>query len=284
MLAGIISSPSAYSPRANPQDAAGAPKPGAAEDDGAGRHLRGGVRDATASRSSRRPRTSRSPRSDSLSPYFTSWLRQQMVDRYGAGKAFGGGLDVHTTIDLDMQEAAEQIAYNRLAGIEPTASVVVLDNETGAVKAMVGGNDYDEEPFNLATNGQRQPGSAFKPFVLAAYLENGRLGLATPSSPGEQDWIVPNSGGKEEFHVENYEDNYLGSAAVATATKYSDNSVFAEMGLGAPGAAATRSWAASGRAPRRSPSWPRTWASRPRSTRSRRSRSALPRSASRRWR
>ncbi len=113
------------------------------------------------------------PAPDSLSPYFTEWLRQQLVDKYGAGRAFGGGLDVRTTLDLDMQESAESAAYNTLAGIEPTASVVVIDNDTGGVKAMVGGNDFQKEPFNLATNGHRQPGSSFKPFTLITAFENG---------------------------------------------------------------------------------------------------------------
>jgi penicillin-binding protein 1A len=233
LLAGIITSPARFSPRSNPQDATERrnlvlqkmyEQDLLSEEeyvDSAGKSV---------------PAASviEKPEEDSLSPYFTSWMRQQIVDRYGAGRAFGGGLDIHTTIDLDMQEAAEQIAYDRLAGIEPTASVVVMDNATGAVRAMVGGNDYSEEPFNLATNGQRQPGSAFKPFVLAAYLKaGGSSGDGYNSAP--QEWIVPNSGGKERFPVENYEDNYLGSASVATATKYSDNSVFAQMGLGIPG-------------------------------------------------
>ena len=65
----------------------------------------------------------------------------------GPGRAFGGGLDIVTSLDLDMQEAAESAAYNTLAGLEPTASVVVIDNKTGGVKAMVGGNDFQEEPF-----------------------------------------------------------------------------------------------------------------------------------------
>src|SRR5206468_359230 len=67
----------------------------------------------------------------------------------------------------------QEIAQSTLSGVAPTASVVVLDNETGAVKAMVGGNDYQNHPFNLATNGHRQPGSAFKPFTLATALSQG---------------------------------------------------------------------------------------------------------------
>jgi penicillin-binding protein 1A len=229
MLAGMISSPSAYSPRVNPETAterrnlvlAKMKEQGVLDET----EYEDGLDDGVPA-----PSQIEKPEDDSLSPYFTSWLRQQVVDRYGAGKAFGGGLDVHTTIDLDMQEEAESIAYNTLAGIEPTASVVVLENETGAVKALVGGNDFEKEPFNLATNGARQPGSSMKPFVLAAYLNEG----GSPSdvyTSGPQEFVVPHSGGKEIFRVENYEDNYLGSASVADATKYSDNSVFAQMGL-----------------------------------------------------
>ena len=232
MLAGIISAPGAFSPRSNPNDALARRNlvlQKMAEQD----VLSTEEFDSAARVALPAPSDIEKPEEDSLSPYFTSWLRQGVVDMYGAGKAFSGGLDIHTTIDLDMQETAESIAYDRLAGIEPTASVVVLDNETGAIKAMVGGNDYREEPFNLATNGQRQPGSAFKPFVLATYLNEGGSSSDIFTS-GEQDFIVPNSAGKEHFRVENYEDNYFGTVDVATATKYSDNSVFAQMGIRGP--------------------------------------------------
>src|SRR3546814_14200441 len=57
------------------------------------------------------------PEDDSLSPYFTDWPRQQVVDLYGPGRAFSGGLDVHTTLDLEMQETAEEIAGGMLSGI-----------------------------------------------------------------------------------------------------------------------------------------------------------------------
>ncbi len=232
MLAGIISSPSAASPRANPEGAPARRNLVLQKMTEQGYITAEEYEDA-ASKALPAASDIQKPDEDSLSPYFTSWLRQQLVDRYGAGRAFSGGLDVHTTINLDMQQTAEEIAYNTLSGIEPTASVVVLENHTGAVKAMVGGNDFEEEPFNLATNGQRQPGSAFKPFVLAAYLANGgSSGDVFPSA--EKTFIVPNSAGKERFTVQNYEEKYFGSASVATATKYSDNSVFAEMGLGQP--------------------------------------------------
>ena len=106
------------------------------------------------------------PEDDSVAPYFTSWLRQQLVDKYGAGEAFGGGLVVKSTLDLEYQQAVESAVSSRVAGVGLDSSVVVLDNETAGVLAMVGGDDYAKEPFNLATNGLRQPGSAFKPMTL----------------------------------------------------------------------------------------------------------------------
>jgi penicillin-binding protein 1A len=110
--------------------------------------------------------------------------------------------------------------------------VVVLHNDTGGVRAMVGGYDYREQPFNLATQGQRQPGSAFKPFTLVTALEQGISPDAVYSSqPKTLPFRVPGVKAPQQFEVNNYEDSYLGSASVATATTYSDNSVYAELGL-----------------------------------------------------
>ena len=107
----------------------------------------------------------------------------------------------------------------------------MLDNHTGGVLAMVGGDDYEKEPFNLATNGH-QPGSAFKPFILARALEEGHSPTEVfTSQPKEFSFDPPGPVKSEIFEVKNYEDSYLGSASLATATQYSDNSVFAELGL-----------------------------------------------------
>src|SRR5205085_2426407 len=110
------------------------------------------------------------PKPDSTEPYFSTWVTQQLVDRYGAGQVFGGGLEITTTLDMPMQRAAEQAIHSKLDGIGPTASMVVIENKTGEVKAMVGGSNFEKRPFNLATNGHRQPGSSFKPFILAEAL------------------------------------------------------------------------------------------------------------------
>jgi penicillin-binding protein 1A len=229
MLAGIITSPSAYSPRANPQAATDRRNLVLAKmkDQGV---LSDEEYDTAIATSVPVASDIERPKSDSLAPYFTSWLRQQVVDLYGAGRAFGGGLDIRTTLDLDMQQAAESAAYDTLAGVEPTASAVVIDNNTGAVKAMVGGNNFDEAPFNLATNGHRQPGSSFKPFTLATALSQG-ISPNTSYSSNEKIFKVPNSK-NEIFDVHNYDDTYYGSSSLESGTIHSDNSVYAELALG----------------------------------------------------
>ena len=160
-------------------------------------------------------------------PYFTTWVKQQVVDRYGAREAFTGGLKIRTTIDLDMQRAAEETVSRWLGNpAGPTASLVAIDNESGEVRAMVGGREYNEAPFNLATQGQRQPGSAFKPFTLATALKEG---ISAGSVWASRKLDLSNK--SCDFVVNNYEDSYLGSASLATATTYSDNAVYAQVGL-----------------------------------------------------
>jgi penicillin-binding protein 1A len=163
--------------------------------------------------------------------YFTSWAQQQVIERYGAPRAFDGGLKIRTTLNLELQHAAEQAVNDYLSDPEgPSAALVAIENSTGEVRAMVGGRDYAENPFNLATEGERQPGSSFKAFDLAAALEHGISPYSVWASK-EKEFIVPNSGGKERFVVHNDEGNYTGENTLIGATAYSDNSIYAEVGL-----------------------------------------------------
>jgi penicillin-binding protein 1A len=187
-----------------------------------------GIRQPVPSRNLIRPPQAQA--ASKSAAYFATWVRQQIIDRYGPREALLGGLRVQTTIDLGMQRRAED-AITRWLGnppAGPTASLVAIDNRTGEVRAMVGGTDYDQVPFNLATQGQRQPGSAFKPFVLATALRRG----ISPSST----WVskrrvfnVPHS--SEKFTVNNYDDSYSGVSTLARATTFSDNAVYAEVGI-----------------------------------------------------
>jgi penicillin-binding protein 1A len=163
--------------------------------------------------------------------YFTSWVQQQIIERYGAPRAFDGGLKIKTTLDLELQHAAEHAVDAYLENPEgPTASLVAIENSTGEVRAMVGGRDYSQTPFNLATNGERQPGSSFKAFDLAAALQDGISPDSTWTSK-QKIFIVPSARGSEKFVVHNDEGNYTGSNTLTGATAYSDNSIYAEVGL-----------------------------------------------------
>ncbi|HEX8053352.1 MAG TPA: transglycosylase domain-containing protein [Thermoleophilaceae bacterium] len=230
LLAGIIASPSKYDPVTNPIAAQ------QRRDQVLGNMLDQGmigqvehdraVRTAIPAASAITP-----PQPDSSQPYFSTWVTQQLVDRYGPGATFGSGLKIRTTLDPAMQKAAEQAIAGRLGGVGPTASIVVIDNKTGGVRAMVGGDNFERRPFNLATNGKRQPGSAIKPFILAAALQNGTSPNSVWSSrPKTFPYKEPN-GKKDIFVVKNYANSYSGTTTLARATAQSDNSVYAEIGM-----------------------------------------------------
>jgi penicillin-binding protein 1A len=179
------------------------------------------------------------PAEDTRYPYFTSWVKQQVVDKLGGGqegarKAFEGGLTVQTTLDVRLQEAAQQAVDAWLPYQSgPRASLVAIDNESGEVLAMVGGDDYSTRPFNLATQGQRQPGSSFKPFVLAQALTDGVSPESTWVSQKLSHCVTRAKSGacREAFEVNNYEDAYAGVRTLRSATTFSDNAVYAQVGI-----------------------------------------------------
>jgi penicillin-binding protein 1A len=227
-LAAIIASPSAYDPKVYPENSLGR------------RNLvlenmyeQGYISHEQFAEGSKQalpsPRDIEPPTIDSKAPYFTAYLRQQLVERYGASKAFFGGLKVKSTLDLQLQEAAEE-AVNSYLGYSPaTASVVVIDNHNAGIKAMVGGPDFDTAPFNLATQGHRQPGSSIKPFTLLTALEEG-ISPETVYESAPQEFHFGKNG-QEVFTVSNDEDSYLGSCSIICATTYSDNSIYAQLAL-----------------------------------------------------
>jgi penicillin-binding protein 1A len=228
MIAGIIASPSAFDPKVNPEDALSRRnlvlEKMAQQGYITHQQFQEGIHKALPAPADIKP-----PTLQSKAPYFTAFLRQQLVERYGAEKAYFGGLEVHSTLDLQLQEAAEE-AVNSYLGYSPaTASVVVIDNHTGGIKAMVGGPDFETAPFNLATQGRRQPGSSIKPFTLLTALEEG----ISPETefPSEQRTFHFGKKGGETFTVHNDEEGYLGSCSIACGLTYSDNSIYAGLAL-----------------------------------------------------
>jgi penicillin-binding protein 1A len=157
--------------------------------------------------------------------YFANYTKQQLVDRYGSGRVFGGGLKVYTTIDLKLQKMARNSIGKWLTNpAGPTAALVAIDPRDGRVLAMFGGSNYRKSQFNLAVQGERQAGSSFKPFVLATALKEG----VAPSTTFVSKPVTIDAGGRL-WEVHNYEDEYLGPITIQQATAYSDNAVFAQL-------------------------------------------------------
>ncbi|HET6684772.1 MAG TPA: PBP1A family penicillin-binding protein [Gaiella sp.] len=157
--------------------------------------------------------------------YFVNYVTDQLVGRYGAERVFGGGLEVTTTIDLALQKQARQAIEEVLDDPDgPAAALVAIDPRSGAVKAMFGGTNYRRSQFNLATQAERQPGSSFKPIVLASAFRRG-IAPSTEfvSQPVEID------AGDRIWKVSNYEGSYLGQVDLRTAMIASDNSVYAQL-------------------------------------------------------
>jgi len=227
-LAGIISSPSAYDPKLFPESSL-ARRNLVLERMYEQGYITAEQLEEGAGKALPAPADVEPPSLDSEAPYFTAWLRQQLVERFGAARTFFGGLEIKSTLDLQLQAAAEEVVYSYLGGLGPTAALVVIDNRNAGIKAMVAGPDFEEKPFNLATLGHRQPGSSIKPIILATALQQG----ISPETVYESSPQLFTFGrrGREEFEVNNYEDSYLGSASLATATTYSDNAVYAQVGL-----------------------------------------------------
>ncbi len=160
-----------------------------------------------------------------VAPYFVEYVKQDLVKRLGSKRVFGGGLRVYTTLDPQIQRMAEKSVRMLDAPKDPEVALVALRHSDGAVLAMVGGRDYSTNQFNLAAQGRRQPGSAFKTFVLVTALENGvkpeTVFNAKPYSVQVKDGV---------WHVQNYENERTqGSLTLQAATRWSVNVVYARL-------------------------------------------------------
>jgi penicillin-binding protein 1A len=224
LLAGIPASPSLYDPVQHPVAAKQRRGYVLQQLFDQGRITAGEMRRANATPLPK-PEDVRLPGTRGPAPYFVNYVTDQLVARYGAEKVFGGGLEVTTTIDLDLQDRAREAIEGILHDPSgPAAALVAIDPHTGAVKAMFGGTNFHRSLFNHATQAERQPGSSFKPIVLAAALRKG-IAPAThiTSKPIEID------AGDRIWPVTNYEGSYLGSVDLTTAMIHSDNSVYAQL-------------------------------------------------------
>ena len=155
------------------------------------------------------PEDVRLPGTRGPAAYFVNYVKDQLVEKYGAGRVFGGGLRVTTTIDLELQKRARKAIKTILRDPNsPAAALVAIEPETGAVRAMFGGRNFRESQFDLAAQAERQPGSAFKPIVLATALRSG----LSPSTEVESKPISIDAGDRV-WSVTDYDHTYLGRVA-----------------------------------------------------------------------
>lgn len=149
--------------------------------------------------------------------YFVSQvLFGELLPKYGAEKVYGGGMEIFTTVDIRLQEKAQEIMsaqkyQGALAAIEPS---------TGEVMALIGGKDYKQSKFNRATQAYRQPGSSFKPFIYGAAIDNG----LRPSDHFIDDKLEFKSG-KTTWRPGNYDGKFHGEVTMLYALTKSLNTV-----------------------------------------------------------
>jgi len=159
--------------------------------------------------------------------YFENYIRRQLHNKLkeiygpdGPQMIYGGGLQVYTTLDLDMQKKAEDAYREALTedggyipsisregaddNLQPQGAVITLDAKTGAIRAMIGGRGNDH--FNRAVQAKRQPGSAFKPFVYAAAVQNGY----SPASVINDLPLILETDDRRTYIPRNYDDTYRG--------------------------------------------------------------------------
>jgi len=161
-------------------------------------------------------------------PYFVEYVKEYLMNKYTYEQIFKGGFEIYTTLDLDVQKAAETAVNEVLfEPTDPSAALVAIDPKTGYIKAMVGGRDFSKNKFNVAVHGKRQPGSTFKPFVLTTAIEQNISPSRTfnPNGP----IILENPGGPD-WNVDNYGNTKYGEKmSVVDATIHSVNVVYAQL-------------------------------------------------------
>ena len=195
--------------------------------------------------------------SGEIAPYFAEWVRQTLHERFG-DRLYEQGLKVYTTLDLDMQAAAERALEGQLRAIEGggfgnfkhltyeqyvargdrdqgsgaespylQAAFVAIDPRDGSVRAMVGGRDYGDSQFNRATQAMRQPGSTFKPIVYATAIQRGR----PPSTLIDDAPIsLPQLDGTD-WTPENYDLKFLGPMTMRRGLYESRNLIAIRLGM-----------------------------------------------------
>jgi penicillin-binding protein 1A len=254
-LAGLPKAPERYNPRRSPERAIQRRNTVIEV-----MRSQGAISDADASLASAYPlQLARKSEAGDVAPYFVEWVRQQLEAQFGQ-KLYEQGLKVYTTLDVDLQSAAERALENQLRNIESgkygayshpsfesylskaservgeaaaanspylQGAFIAMDPRTGAVRALVGGRDFDDSKFNRATQALRQPGSTFKPIVYSDAVAHGRPpSYLVDDSPV----IVPQAGGSN-WSPQNYDMKFEGVMPMRRGLYQSRNIIAIKVGM-----------------------------------------------------
>ena len=179
-------------------------------------------------------------------PYFVETVKAEVTRLWGTSALSFGGLNIYTTLDLRMQQAAERAVARGLADLDARlgfsdygsasseqradyvqGALICLDPRTGYVKAMVGGRDIFISYYNRATQARRQPGSGFKPFVYLAAFESGALSPVSLFNDTLRTYRVND----EDWSPKNFADKYLGLTTAANALVKSANATSVQIAM-----------------------------------------------------
>ena len=162
-------------------------------------------------------------------PYFFDYVQDELIQKYGLNVLRRGGLRVYTTIEPKLQETARNAIAGQLnLPTDPSSAIVTIDPSNGHILAMASSGTYRGRQFNLAAQGHRQPGSAFKTFVLTTAIKEGINPNSTTYVSRPLNLNLPGFG---PWQVKTFDNSYLGSVNIVQATLKSDNTVYAQLDL-----------------------------------------------------
>ena len=162
-------------------------------------------------------------------PYFFDYVENKLIEKYGVNTVRKGGLKIYTTLDPKLQEAGRQSIEEVLYyPTDPASAVVAIDPRNGYIRAMASSGSYQHNQYNLAAQGHRQPGSAFKVFVLTTAIKNGVNPYETFYTSKHLELDLPEWG---HWSVSTADRGYAGTVSIEQATLLSDNTVFAQLDL-----------------------------------------------------
>ncbi len=165
---------------------------------------------------------------ENKAPYFVEYVKQILLDRFSYDEVFYGGLQVHTSLDLEMQVKAEKAIReakyfkNKPLDMFPKlqASLLSISPSNGYIKAMVGGRDFKTSKFNRTVQAKRQPGSAFKPFIYGTAINYG-IPPNRIINDSEVEFI--NKWSNKLYKPQNYDKKFHGPATLIDALAHSYN-------------------------------------------------------------